>query len=92
MDHIDEMRGHGESSAASKAAKAKMREIDADLCVNCRKRPATMDWVGRGSVMDYIHGFSQRWCEYCATVEQIKFAEEMAANLPELRKKLEGLE
>jgi hypothetical protein len=66
-------------------------EIPADRCQNCQKRPATMDWLGEGSVMDWAHGNYQRWCDLCAAEAQVEYAAKMAAALPDLVKKRDEL-
>ena len=66
-----------------------------ELCANCGKRKATVNWLGHGSVMDYVHGNYSRWCEYCATEYQLKYAREQLDELPkrisELEEKFEKL-
>jgi len=63
-----------------------------DRCANCKTRKATMDWVGEGGVLAWTHGMYTRWCEYCATEAQLKYARERAAAIPELEAKLKALE
>lgn len=58
-------------------------------CQNCHKRKATENWLGEGSILDYIHGNYQRWCKYCVLKEQIKYAEKIVKNLPKLKRELE---
>lgn len=64
----------------------------ADICQSCGKRPATMNWVGDGGTMAFIHGMYQRWCDHCALRAQIAHAQKMADLLPELQAKLAALE
>jgi len=61
-------------------------------CENCHKREATTKWLGNGSALDLVHGAYWMWCEICVVKEQIKYAEESAARLPELRARLSELE
>ena len=62
-----------------------------DMCEKCHKRKATTNWVGQGSTLDFVHGMYQRWCEYCATEEQLRYAKKIALRIPILRRKLEKL-
>lgn len=62
-----------------------------DICQNCNKRPATTNWVGEGGTMAYVHGMYQRWCDYCATKEQLKYCKKMARAIPRLEKKFKKL-
>lgn len=64
-----------------------MREI----CQHCGKRKATINWVGIGGVLDFVHGNYQRWCNYCATKEQLKHARKAAKRIPMLERKLAKL-
>jgi protein-arginine kinase activator protein McsA len=63
-----------------------------DLCQNCQQRPATHNWVGNGSTMEFIHGMYARWCEYCVTVAQLEHARAAAAKISELEKRLAAVE
>jgi protein-arginine kinase activator protein McsA len=58
-------------------------------CQHCNKREATINWVGGGSFLEYNHGFYERWCERCATKEQLKHAKKEMKRLPKLIIKLE---
>lgn len=62
-----------------------------DLCANCQQRQATLNWVGEGGTLGFVHGMYQRWCEVCATTAQLKYAREQAAMIPALELKLAGL-
>ena len=81
----------------SKAAKDsnKMQKEMTDLCFNCKKRKASINWVGSGSTMDYVHGNYSRWCTYCSTKAQLKEAKRRAKQAPKdvikLEKKLARL-
>lgn len=57
-------------------------------CSNCQKHEATLNWIENGSVLDYTHGFFERWCECCVLKAQIKYAEKTIKSLKELKKKL----
>lgn len=57
-------------------------------CQNCHSRPATVNWTGEGGTMDFIHGQYQRWCELCALRAQLKHAQERAAAIPELERRI----
>lgn len=57
-------------------------------CQKCGLRDGTEIWTGEGGTMAYIHGNYQKWCEQCCVVEQIRYCEEAAARLPELRLRL----
>lgn len=60
------------------------------MCQKCEKREATENWSA-GGVMDYIHGFSQKWCKPCVLEEQLKFCREQAARIPGLERELADL-
>ena len=62
-----------------------------DLCANCKIRPATLDWVGEGGTLAYVHGMSVRWCERCAVEAQLAYAEKLASEIPVLRARLQVL-
>jgi len=70
---------------------AREKPKDLDICTNCKKRKATINWVGQGSMMDFIHGGYTRWCEYCSTKESLKYAKKQAKRIPILERKLEIL-
>ncbi len=59
-----------------------------DLCQNCKKHQASLDWVGDGGALALAHGFKVRWCECCAVKEQLKHARERAAAIPDLEEEL----
>jgi hypothetical protein len=58
------------------------------ICPNCNKRTGTVKYSEGGSALDFIHGFYDFWCEECVLTKQIAFAEERAAALPDLRRRL----
>jgi hypothetical protein len=58
------------------------------LCQHCGCRPATLDWVGDGGALAYVHGMSQRWCDYCAIEAQLAYAIQQASTVEVLRSKL----
>jgi hypothetical protein len=62
-----------------------------DLCEHCHVRPASIDWVGDGGVLDWAHGFSHRWCEHCAVEARLDFARQLAAEIPDLEAQLAKL-
>jgi hypothetical protein len=57
-------------------------------CENCWARPATVKWCGESGLLAFTHGFAKNWCEACALREQVKHAEKVAAELPDLRRRL----
>jgi hypothetical protein len=57
-------------------------------CENCGRRPATVKWCGEAGVLAFTHGFAKNWCEACALAEQVRYAEKLATDLPELRRRL----
>ena len=59
------------------------------LCVKCGEPYAAMWWTGEGGEFAAIHGQAQLWCYLCALKEQIVFAEECAARIPQLKIDLE---
>jgi hypothetical protein len=61
------------------------------VCENCGKRKATQTWVGEGGTLAWVHGGGSDWCEYCCIEAQLKYAEEAAAKIPELKEKLREL-
>lgn len=60
-------------------------------CENCHKRKATTRWVGEGSVLDFVHGSYQNWCEQCVLEVQIAYAEKHKNDLEKLKEKLKKL-
>lgn len=61
------------------------------ICANCGEREGTINWVGRGGVMDFVHGMYEVWCELCAVEADLEYAKKQAKRVPELEKKLEKL-
>lgn len=61
------------------------------LCANCGEREGTIQWLGQGGMLALTHGFYSMWCEVCATRAQLVYAEERAAAIPELQRKLQEL-
>jgi hypothetical protein len=53
-----------------------------EMCQNCGKREATINWLDHGSIMDFIHGNYQRWCEVCVLKHQIKYNKKQLKELP----------
>lgn len=62
-----------------------------DICVNCSQRKASLDWVGDGGAMAYVHGMSVRWCERCAVEAQLQYARARAKEIAGLEKRLAEL-
>ena len=62
-----------------------------ELCNNCHKRKATINWTGNDGIMAYVHGMYTRWCEYCCVKENLKYAKKQAKQIPILEKKLKKL-
>ena len=60
-----------------------------DLCQNCAKRIATVDWAGEGGWLAAAHGMTSRWCEVCTLREQVNNARAAVARLPQLEQDLE---
>ena len=60
-------------------------------CQNCLKHKGTDKWVGKGSMMDVIHGNYEIWCKCCMIKAQIEHAEKRANDLENLRKKLKSI-
>lgn len=59
-------------------------------CSICEKRPATL-WWSEGALA-FARGMKQARCERCAVEEQLKFARERAAAVPELEKRLAAID
>lgn len=57
-------------------------------CQSCGEHEATLVWIGEGSLLDFVHGFHENWCEICTVKVQLEKAREMAAKIPELEAKL----
>ena len=61
-------------------------------CQNCHKREANQTWIGRGSMMDFVHGNYQIWCKICVYEAQIKHLELELKRIPKdlkiIKKKL----
>ena len=60
-------------------------------CQKCNYRKATVKWVGEGSVLDFVHGAYQNWCEICCLEAQIEHAQKPHVSLRELKEKLKKL-
>lgn len=58
-------------------------KVKKEMCQNCGEREATVNWLGHGSSMDFIHGNYQRWCEVCALKAQIEYQTQELKELPE---------
>ena len=58
--------------------------IAEDVCIQCTKHPATINWAAEGGVLAFTHGHYARWCVCCATEAQIKYCSEAADRLPKL--------
>lgn len=59
------------------------------LCANCGVREGTENWVGEGGgMLDYIHGFYQKWCKHCCLEASIGHCLKAAERLPALREEL----
>ncbi len=63
--------------------------VDSSICANCHKHEATENWVGQGSMLDFIHGSYSRWCKCCCLKAQIKHCRQAARRLNGLLTKLE---
>jgi protein-arginine kinase activator protein McsA len=61
-------------------------------CQHCHKREATVNWVGEGGMMNFIHGFYERWCEQCCLEAEVAYAEKHKNDLKNLRRKLHALQ
>ncbi len=68
------------------------KELPKDLCQHCRERKATINWVGKGGMMDYIHGGYERWCEFCVLKEQLKYALKHKDDWKKFKKQLKQYE
>lgn len=64
----------------------------AQVCKNCKLRPATGLWVGEGGVWAYIHGASVPWCEHCMVEAKLKYAREQASHIGDLERRLAELD
>lgn len=62
------------------------------LCVNCGEREATETWVGDGGVLAWSHGGGRPWCELCCKKAQLKYAEDAASRISNLKKEIFELE
>ncbi len=62
-----------------------------DPCENCHDRISTVWWVGEGGGLAYAHGMKAAWCERCCVEAQLKYAQDAAARIPDLEKKLAEL-
>lgn len=61
------------------------------LCVNCKIRESTLDWVGEGGALAYVHGMSQPWCDRCAVEAQLAYVRKQAEQIPVLERRLKEL-
>ena len=62
-----------------------------DPCSKCKTRVSTIQWVGDGGFIAGIHGMWTPYCEHCALEDQLAFARERAAAIPEIERKLKEL-
>lgn len=60
-------------------------------CENCKQRQGSINWVGEGGALAYSHGMSSWWCEFCATEAQLAHAKKVAADIPDLERRLNEL-
>jgi hypothetical protein len=60
-------------------------------CPNCGKRPGTLEWVGEGGTLAFVHGMSQLWCEICCLKTQLIHFRAMASKIPETEARLAEL-
>lgn len=58
------------------------------LCANCEKHPASVQWVGEGGVLDFVHGHYSWWCSCCALRAQLAFARKQARRIAGLEVKV----
>jgi hypothetical protein len=65
-----------------------MQGTEGGSCQKCHKHKATNRWIGDGGMLAYSHGFWEWWCECCVIKAQLKYAEEAAAKLKDLKAKL----
>lgn len=70
---------------------ARIDAAKAGVCLNCKKRPATVNWTADGGVLAFTHGMSERWCERCCIEAQLAHAQKMAARIPTLERGLRAL-
>jgi len=61
-------------------------------CQNCQQRPATTFWTGTEGTLAFVHGMYQQWCMVCCLKEQLRYAREQAARIPEIEAHLAQLE
>ncbi len=82
-----------ETQADIKTAAAKSLVSFDELCPNCDMRKGTMLWSGDLRTMMALRmmGSLPKWCELCVAREQLKRAQELAATVPELEKKIAKL-
>ena len=60
-------------------------------CQRCNERPADEWWTGEGGILAANHGYYAAWCMRCIVTEQLRYAREAAATIPDLEKKLADL-
>lgn len=61
------------------------------ICENCGTRPGDCLWVGDGGTLAVAHGLGAWWCNRCIVEAQLKYANERAADIPRLERKLAEL-
>ena len=61
-------------------------------CSRCKVKEATENWVGEGSVMDWVHGMYEMCCKGCCLKMQIEWAVKHKDDLKNLRKELKAYE
>ncbi len=90
-----EERADGESPWTSKRLCAgcgqdeKSCTCEPPRCANCRKHKASVVWIGKQGMLEYVHGGSdESWCECCALRAQLEYAREQARRATVLEKKI----
>ncbi len=70
---------------ASQTAVTGRTDPTGQVCDKCKERPATQAW---GDLMTVNHGGGEWRCDICALTEQLEFARQRAAVIPDLEARL----
>jgi hypothetical protein len=81
VEALEQKLAHGDALPVAAVPKG-------TVCANCKKHEATENWLDEGGTLAITHGDWKVWCKCCCLKAQIKFCQDAAKRLPELKKSL----
>ena len=57
-------------------------------CNNCNKHKGTENWVGEGSMLDFVHGNYEIWCKCCTLQARLEHIEKIEKDKEKIKKEL----